>query len=100
MSRAKRHVSIALLCALTLTGCAQKTQELTRELYPTLPRTDCADEPAPPPSFASDQEMIAHQEAVRLAGAECRTRLHAVDDARKSWPNNKPQQPATPSPWW
>jgi hypothetical protein len=79
------------LLLLTLTACAgqKPLPQIERILvYPDLPQTSCASEPAPPPSAASDKQIVSYFEAVRLAGADCRARLKAIHDAATKWSRN------------
>lgn len=62
----------------------------TRFLYPSLPRLDCAGEPAPPQAVADDAALVDYFETVRLAGAECRDRLAAMRDVTAAWPRQAP----------
>ena len=86
MPRRAMRASAALLLGLTLTSCAGKPGPVQirverQQLDPSL--RHCADEPAVPTDgqLQLDADVMLWVEAVRQAGADCRGKLKALDQA-------------------
>lgn len=75
--------------ALILTACAAKRpapQIEVRVVYPALPQTTCLGEPGVPPKGADDNTVTNYFERVRVAGADCRSRLQEIHKTQGGWP--------------